>query len=1516
MKNSSSLYILKPIFTILIGLILVLSCSQEETNPDMPAEVPDANAAEVVVNLLIKGEAILPPTTKQMSQETEGSYQDDLQLLILEKQQDNTYTYNCHRPVEGSQDNFTVKVPNSLNSKELKFLLFSNSKDIIGDPDQKFVVVDGTNKNEEEIRQALLLTVNTKWDSSKKIPMWAEDAFTFRVPTTGAPATPVATLKLMRMMARVDVGLNYNGKELNSTAQALSNFKLQKIKVHHSKDKGLLMPDANAYETTGTGADKVITIKSPSIPADGENIPPYEITVPDGSHASERDVYLFEQDMNLSQADFDVNRTCILVQGEYTATAPAGGTGTTYTGWYRLDFRDFGDTKGYADILRNKLYRFNITAVKGSGFATESDALNSVSSNITVELLAMDLNQNDIIFDGQSFLSVSGSELYFYRNLNTTDFSLTTNYANGWKIETGNGTGITATPAEGAMGSSVVKLTWENPPSTSTEEKIHLIAGNLKKTLHLKYVNENAPGDLTSFALSPPFLYFVKGGGVGNITITSNIIKKYLSPTLGNLSFTVPPETESESFNVTVAPFTGTSSQRVEQGVVNVHVRAANAEVTGQSIINQLTYDKDLECIPGALGHGLEATDSTTVSMDIPYTTTEAAGTYLIKFTYPDGGTSTPVWSAPTNGTGTVKVIATPNRSSKERTVGQLLFSPAEGGQEISLEGYTPKELTIKQSPAPSPVISIVPNGGTEFNWNTSTSHFTATVDNPKLMKNPNGNLSITYPTNGIGITGNTSVKPGAVDIKITPNRGDTPKTGTVNVRVDGHGDNVGTGQITFTQKAPDGPANEPSAGGAETLEWNSEGATLRLSNLSNIYEITARSEAMGNSTYLDPTIEGKFKISDDKTEATLSLVCTQNPGATERKAKITAIAIGNRESQKYTRGFIITQKAADKGSISFAETNKTVEHTASTGQVAIQSTGIQPGSINIIKTADWLTATLNADNTAVQYSVNANAAANDRIAVITLTAKDLGDRDLITSPALTITQKAFPEGSITLSTSSITLPAKKGTIIEVPYTQVNMKNGIRHELKYNVQQAGKDHFVAKVTDNLITCSVNNTNGYNFDLTAQLILTGYDLTGVERKATLSITHLRNQSGYFELPPFYEQPASGYSGTINLQTVVNMRAGEYTATTSAGAALPGWLTITSTTGHALNIQIAANTGKRRSQVVKVTGTDLEGGKVNQELDVIQAGASGGIQVTPAGHKFGTGRETKDFAVTLTNIDASKGIAIENQPDWIESANLLDNNSKLRVVKRQNPGGNTGAAQGSITLRGTDYNGTSRQTSVNVSRKGNLVGVDNKEDYHKDLMDANTIFTTVNVRSESANVNSVVIASISGTTDVIRNVNIDLMGDKRRAKVYYDIASNKQRYGEVWKELTLRWRNAENDLTETKFKIRQAGHPDPFGSFDIPRNNKILNRNQRVKFNNRVCQTANLQNGTKIKARIKSSQMGSATVWYQEIDANHFNKRFTLEVTAGSSSQWIGVVEIYGVGVDGREKTIYEVSFTEW
>lgn len=1029
MKNSS-LHMLKPILAFLLGWIFVLSCSQEETNPDLPVGVPGPNASEAVVKLLIKGEAILPPSTRNMSDQTEGSYQDELQLLILEKQaDDNTYIYNCHRPVEGTQGNFTVKVPNSLDGKELKFLLFSNSKDIIGDPDQKFVVTDGTNKNEDDIRTALLLTVNTKWDPSKKIPMWAEDSFTFSAPTPGAPSASVATLKLMRMLARVDVGLNYNGKELHSTSQELTNFKLQKIKVYHSKDKGQLMPNMAAYETTGTGTDKVITIKRPSIPMDGETITPYEITVPAGSHASERDVYLFEQDMNLSQADFDANRTCILVQGEYTAPA-AGGTGTTYTGWYRLDFRDFGSDKGYADILRNKLYRFNITSVKGSGFSTEDDALNSVSSNMTVELLPLDLNQNDIIFDGQSFLSVSDSELYFYKNLNTANFSLNTNYGKGWEIETGDGSGITATPASGAAGSSVVNLAWNTLPSASVEKEIYLKAGNLKKKLMLKYVHENAPGNLTSFSLDPPLLYFAKSGGVGKINIISNITKKYLFPSLGKLDFTVPSVIETTSFDVTVQPFNQTSSEHMEQGVVNVHIQAANAEVTGQSRINQLTYDKRVECTPGPMGHGLED-KNTPALMDVTYRTSEEAGTYLINFVPTDGGVALgPVISNPVNGIGTVKVSASQNKGSKEREVGKLVFSPALNGEKISLIGYTPKEVPVIQAPAPVPVASIRPTGNiTDLAWDQSNHSFTVEVDNPNFVETNEVSITTLPKNKMIDMTVPASGTLGQpVTFTLNPNRGDVPKSRTVKVSVDGHGDHVGEEQVTFTQQAPDMPVKELvlAATPSNTLPWDATEATLNLTNLDQIFEVQAGKESVNASEPLNVTLPaGGFNLTADKSSASMKVTFPKNDMEEERKVKVIATAIGNRESVKKIKEIILTQAKKLFGKIFFPEPTTVevpwTENSFGTVPLTMESIDFNHKVIFTMEPAgarNWISAVVNGNNMAYYITENSGLA---RSVKVTASATDRWGNDVRTPTPLTMTQKGGP-GSLEIITRDLIL--------------------------------------------------------------------------------------------------------------------------------------------------------------------------------------------------------------------------------------------------------------------------------------------------------------------------------------------------------------------------------------------------------------------------------------------------------------------------------------------------------------
>lgn len=1011
MKNSG-LNILKLILGCILAFGLLMSCEKPEperstTKPSLPHA-----GQEVLVKLLIKGEAIIPPSTRAMDTGVEGSYQDSLQLLILEEKE-GVYKYHSHRPVEGTPGNFSVRVPISLDKQKLKFLLFSNSKTIIGNPDTKFTAGTTT---ESDIRSSLTLQAGAQWKANRKIPMWAEDAFTFTVPATGSSAAAVANLKLMRMLARVDVGIKYNGNDLTSTAAGLANFKLKQIRVHHSKDKGQLMPGTDAYSTATTAGNKVITVTKPSIPTGGNNIPPYGISITnDAIHACEREIYMFEQQIT-GKEGFDVNRTCILVQGEYTA-----GT-VTKTGWYRLDFRGFKKTAadaagGYADILRNMLYRFNITAVKGPGFATEEDALSSVSSNITVELIPLELNQNDIIFDGQSYLSVNKSELYFYRNKNKASFSLSTDYAKGWEIQTTSD--VTASPGSGTKGSAVAELTWNPLPTTASEKEIHLTAGNLKKTIVLKYLHRDAPGDLQNFSLDPSVLYFIQEGAVGTVNVVSNITEKYLFKTEGKLSFTIPEQTSAESFNVTVAKFSGTSSAEVESGAVEVNVKAANADITGQCNIRQLTYTKDVSCTPGVMPHGLGGKVAT---LDVEYSTKENPGTYWINFLpTANGHPSDSRPSGPNSDLGNrwaVRVTAQPNKTSERQKVGELQFEAALNGEEIPLLGYTPEVVEIFQEPAPPPVITHIETPATTLPWNHSAHSFTVKVENHDLLAD--GPKTVTITTPGSRKIDMTMPDKGLVDEPVNftmqPNRGDRDKTKTVEVSVKGHGDHKATDRVTYTQEAPEAPVNAPSMGYFIDVEANAREFKLDINNLSHIYEtrVIDFEEVSGSGKLIvnSPYPEVFSFTNTGKTEAEAIFSINPNTSYSPLKTRIVVKAIGNRQSQFFTRHFTVTQKAAGRpGTITVtpASFTKGPEAGDYNNEITVAHTNIP--AITVSANTSWIKPTYS--NNRVSFRLEKNNTYVNRTGTITVGGTDeSGERREAT---VSITQTAYPRGTITI---------------------------------------------------------------------------------------------------------------------------------------------------------------------------------------------------------------------------------------------------------------------------------------------------------------------------------------------------------------------------------------------------------------------------------------------------------------------------------------------------------------------
>ncbi len=241
--------------------------------------------------------------------------------------------------------------------------------------------------------------------SGETIPMWGETGPI----TVDLSAKPDVTL--MRAVARIDVGLgdkpNYDasedpaytwdGKDADGVAIP---FSLTSVHVVKANKEYLVVP----VTANRSGA----SVTKPSIPASPTKFPAttdaearaLEYTVSNNLYTTQS-IYVPESDilmMGTPPPTQHKNRMALVVGGEYD-----GSGETTY---YRLDFANDGDLM---NVLRNHLYRFNISAVTGKGYSTvleayESDAVN----NMTARVVDMDESEVEyVMVDGSYYLGVS-----------------------------------------------------------------------------------------------------------------------------------------------------------------------------------------------------------------------------------------------------------------------------------------------------------------------------------------------------------------------------------------------------------------------------------------------------------------------------------------------------------------------------------------------------------------------------------------------------------------------------------------------------------------------------------------------------------------------------------------------------------------------------------------------------------------------------------------------------------------------------------------------------------------------------------------------------------------------------------------------------------------------------------------------------------------------------------------------------------------------------------------------------
>lgn len=325
---------------------------------------------------------------------------------------------------------------------------------------------------------ALLATREGKWNTSDndywRIPMYGEVKVTGSIYEQGA-----LDADLTRMLARVDV-LNDKHPE-SSFGPRPGDFVLTKVHVVHYNTCGRVAPKWQS-DLTDDPTNRPVNAGKILWQNDGDELT-YEV-VEDGT---EMDIYLFECQAQSGVTVDPENpapdrQTRLIFEGLYY-----NSNGEPEHYYYPVDFRkdrDPGDQSGwneaqeYIHVLRNYCYKFHITEVSGRGYDNMGEAVAAmgVMTNMKTSLLVVDEGGiRNIVWNGEYFLGTEDREVTLGGTSGSSaTVKVSTNYAEGWKIDTDKGTnGIEYTDGTGWLSAS---------PTTS---------GDPKSTLELTVLTDN-----------------------------------------------------------------------------------------------------------------------------------------------------------------------------------------------------------------------------------------------------------------------------------------------------------------------------------------------------------------------------------------------------------------------------------------------------------------------------------------------------------------------------------------------------------------------------------------------------------------------------------------------------------------------------------------------------------------------------------------------------------------------------------------------------------------------------------------------------------------------------------------------------------------------------------------------------------------------------------------------------------------------------------------------------------------
>ena len=310
----------------------------------------------------------------------------------------------------------TLKIPVDQVQAKYRFVVVANA----GIP----FIADGTPKN--EAMNNFVFDCVGKWNTSDEslslIPMWGEYSKLITIKDN-----MFVNVMMYLALARVDVGAlfkfnnpnpvtgqEYPAKDTDKeSVWGLNNFKIKDIRVYRTLNKAYVASSANKIVSNEVVAPNIpLSTKYNSDSGagfddlkDADN-QPLIYTLLSGDDSYIREIYIpesFPIDANLSSG----NVPCLVIGGYY------GENNNSVITYYRADFATYSNGKvlNYLPLLRNHRFVFDIRSVVGPGYEDAGQALNSIISDMTLDVKnwnELPLNYN---VNGNYYCSIDTREL-------------------------------------------------------------------------------------------------------------------------------------------------------------------------------------------------------------------------------------------------------------------------------------------------------------------------------------------------------------------------------------------------------------------------------------------------------------------------------------------------------------------------------------------------------------------------------------------------------------------------------------------------------------------------------------------------------------------------------------------------------------------------------------------------------------------------------------------------------------------------------------------------------------------------------------------------------------------------------------------------------------------------------------------------------------------------------------------------------------------------------------------------